>query len=133
MRKLLISVATAVSALAIAAPASAQWAPPVYRYQPYNFGYGFNNHAFAQSMLARVQRIRSDIRMLDARNVLSRGEARSLEMQARTVQRHIYRASRYGIQVGEARNLERQIRNLENRVHREATDWNNRPNRRHRY
>ena len=133
MRKLLISVVTAVSALAVAAPASAQWAPPVYRYQPYNYGYGFNNRAFAQSMLVRVQRIRNDIRMLDARNILSRGEARSLEMQARNVQRNIQRASRYGVRVGEARNLERQIRNLENRVQREAADWNNRPNRGRRY
>jgi hypothetical protein len=132
MRKFLIP-AVALSTLAVAAPASAQWAPPVYSYQPYNYGVGFNNRAFAQSMLVRVQRIRADIRMLDARNILSRGEARSLQMQARNVQWNIQRASRYGLQVGEARALERQIRNLENRVQREASDWNNRPNRRHRY
>lgn len=134
MRKILISAATAVSALAIAAPASAQaWAPPVYRYQPYNYGVRFNNGAFAQSMQARVQRIRADIRVLDARNILSRGEARSLDMQARNVERNIWRVSRGGVGVGEARAIERQVRNLEYRVQREATDWNNRPNRGRRY
>lgn len=130
MIKYLIPAAAAVSALAVAAPASAQWAPPVYRYQPYNYNHGFNNRTFAQSMQVRVQRIRNDIRVMDARNILSRGEARSLDQQARNVERHIARASRFGIQPVEARNLEMQIRNLEARVQREARDWNNRPNRR---
>ena len=133
MKKFLIAAATAASALTMAAPASAQWAPPVYRYQPYNYGVGFNNRVFAQSMLARVQRIRADIRTLDARNILGRGEARSLDMQARNVERNVRRASQFGIAPGEARGLERQIRNLENRVQREAADWNNRPNRGRRY
>lgn len=130
MLKYLIPAAAAVSAFAVAAPASAQWAPPVYRYQPYNYVHGFNNRSFARSMEVRVQRIRSDIRALDARNILSRGEARSLDRQALNVERNIARASRFGVQVGEARNLEMQIRNLEARVQREAADWNNRPNRR---
>lgn len=130
MIKYLIPAAAALSAFAVAAPASAQWAPPVYRYQPYNYGQGFNNRSFARSMEMRVQRIRADIRAMDARNVLSRAEARSLDRQAMNVERHIARASRFGVQVGEARNLEMQIRNLEMRVQREATDWNNRPNRR---
>ena len=129
MIQYLIPAAAAVSALAGAAPASAQWAPPVYRYQPYNYGYGFNNRTFAQSMLVRVQRIRNDIRAMDRRNILSRAEARSLDRQAVNVERRIARASRFGIQPREARNLEMQIRNLELRVQREATDWNNRPNR----
>ena len=133
MRKLLISVIAAASTIGIAAPASAQWAPPVYHYQPYNYGVRFNNGAFAQQMQARVQRIRADIRALDARNILSRGEARSLDMQARNVERNVWRVSRGGVGMGEARAIERQIRNLENRVQREASDWNNRPNRGRRY
>jgi len=132
MRKLIIPIVTAVSAISMSVPASAQWAPPVYRYQPYNYTTSFSHVRFAQSMQIRVQRIRNDIRMLDARNVLSPREARSLDRQALNVQRNIRRASRYGLQVGEARALERQIRNLEYRVQREASDWNNRPNRRHR-
>lgn len=130
MRKLLFSIVAAGSALAFAAPAAAQWAPPVYNYQPYNYGRGFTYHSFARSMEQRVQRIRADIRQLQARHILSWQEARSLEVQASNIQRHIYRQSRNGIQPGEARRLENQIRNLEFRISREARDWNNRPNRR---
>jgi len=127
MRKFLIPIVAAVSTLAIAVPASAQtWAPPVYRYQPYNFGYGYNGFNFARSMESRVQRIRGDIRAMDARRVLSNREARSLDKQAERLQRRIYRASRNGIQPYEARTVENQIRNLEYRVSREAMDWNNR-------
>ena len=45
MRKFLIPIVAAASSLAMAVPATAQivqWAPPVYQYNPYNFGYGFN-------------------------------------------------------------------------------------------
>jgi hypothetical protein len=134
MRKFLIPIAAAASALAIAAPASAQyarhWVPPVYNYQPYVYGNGWNYHAFANSMQQRVERVRRDIRAMQAQRILSWGEARSLEQQAANIQRHIYNRSRNGIQPNDARVLERQIRNLEMRVQREATDWNNRPNRR---
>jgi predicted RNase H-like nuclease (RuvC/YqgF family) len=130
MRKYLIPVVAAASALAVAAPASAQWAPPVYNYQPYNYGNGFSYQRFSSSMQVRVQRLRSDIRNLRARGILSPGEARSLEAQASDLQRRIFRHSRNGIGVREARNLESGIRNLENRISREARDWNNRPNRR---
>jgi len=130
MRKLLIPIVAAASALTVAVPASAQWAPPVYRYQPYTYGTAFRYHAFAQSMQIRVQRIRTDIRAMQARRILSWSEARSLENQARNIQQRIFFASRNGIQPREARRLENQIRNLEFRVQREARDWNNRPNRR---
>jgi hypothetical protein len=127
MRKFLIPIVATASALTVAAPASAQWAPPVYRYQPYNYGYGFNGFNFARSMEARVQRIRGDIRRLEVRRILGRPEARQLDNQAEHLQRRILRASRNGIQPGEARRLENQIRNLEFRISREATDRNNRP------
>jgi len=130
MRKFLIPIVAAGSALAFAAPASAQWAPPVYNYQPYNYGNAFSFHNFANSMQQRVERIRNDIRVMQSRRILSYREARSLDQQANNLQRRIYRASRNGIQRGEARRLEREIRNLEFRVQREARDWNNRPGRR---
>jgi TolA-binding protein len=130
MRKFLIPIAVAGSALAFAAPASAQWAPPVYNYQPYSYGNAFSFHNFASSMQRRVERIRNDIRVMQSRRILSYGEARSLDRQADNLQRRIFRASRNGIQRNEARRLEREIRNLEFRVQREARDWNNRPGRR---
>jgi hypothetical protein len=127
MRKFLIPILAAGSALTMAAPASAQWAPPVYRYQPYNFGYGFSGINFARAMESRVQRIRSDIRVMEIRRILGRGEARSLDNQARNLQRRIFRASRFGINPGEARSVEIGIRQLEIRVAREASDWDRRP------
>lgn len=128
MRKFLIPIVAAASALAIAAPASAQWHPPVYNYQPYNFGRGYNGANFARSMYARVQRLRADIRNLQERRVLSWREARELDNEARSVERKVYRSMGNGIQPGEARNIERRIQRLEYRISREANDWNNRPN-----
>ena len=133
MRKFLIPIVAAASALAVAAPASAQWAPPVYRYAPYNFGYGFNGFNFARAMETRVARIRGDIRAMEVHRVLSWREARSLDRQAANLQERIARASRFGVSPGEARGMENGIRRLEYRVSREASDWNGRPGRYGRY
>ena len=127
MRKFLIPLAAAASTLAFAAPASAQWAAPVYSYNPYNFGYGFNGINFARTMESRVQRIRLDIRAMEMRRILSRGEARNLDAQARNLERRIYRASRNGISAYEARSVENQIFRIERNVAREAADWDRRP------
>jgi hypothetical protein len=133
MRKVLISIAAAASLAAFAAPASAQpygnltpYAAPAYNYSPYNYGRGYNGYAFVQQMQARVQRIRGDIRNMEMRRILSPREARSLDKEARAVQRRIYRAPRGGLRVSEARGIENRIRNLEIRVSREARDCNGR-------
>lgn len=121
MRKFLIPLVAGVSVLAVAAPASAQYAPRgdrYHRYQPAFDGRGLQ---------VRVERVREQIRRLEARRVLSYREGRSLEAEAARVQRQIFRDSRNGIQPGEARRLEERIRRLEYRVQREATDMNNRP------
>ena len=134
MKKLLIPIVAAASALTFAAPASAQvWAPPVYHYAPYNYGYGYSRIRFARAMQARVQRIRADIRVMAMRRILSPWEARSLDNEARSIERKVFRSTGNGIQPGEARNIERRIRRLEYRVSREATDWNNRPGHFRRY
>ena len=126
MRKFLIPIIAGVSVVAMAAPASAQYARPVDRYQHYHQG------AFdGRGLQVRVDRVREQIRRLEARRALSFREGRSLEFQAMNLQRRIERASGNGIQPGEARRLENQIRQLEYRVQREATDRNNRPNRRY--
>src|SRR3954451_6019094 len=98
MRKFLIPIVAAASALAVGAPATAQyarWAPPVYQYNPYNYGNAFSYHNFANSMLQRVQRVRNDIRVMQQRRVLSWNEARGLDNQARHLQRRIFRAQRH--------------------------------------
>jgi len=134
MRKFLIPIVAAASTFAVAAPATAQyvqWRPPVYQYNPYNYGTGFSGINFARSMADRVQRVRMDIRVMRERRVLSRGEARSLDNQAENLQRRIFRAQRHGVSPYEARSLETQIFNLQRRVAREANDWNRRYGRRH--
>lgn len=132
MRKLMISMIAAGIAVGAAAPASAQFYPaPTYRYQPYNYNHGWNTNSFGRAMAQRVQRIRSDIRQMHARRILSNREFQALDQEARTVERRIYRASHGGIGPGEARNIERKIDRLERHVMREATDWNHRYGRRH--
>ena len=125
MRKLLIPIVAGISVVAMGAPASAQYARPVDRYHRYD------RVAFdGRGLQVRVDRIRQQIRNLEARRILSYREGRSLERQSANLQFRIARASRNGIQPGEARRLTDEIRRLEYRVQREATDFNNRPNRR---
>lgn len=139
MRKTTISIIAAGLAIGVAAPASAHVAPnhmaqyypvPTYKYQPYNYNYGWNAGSFAQSMQGRVQRIRADIRNMHARRILSSREFRDLDKEAMAVERRIYRKSRGGVTPAEARQLEQKIQRLERHVMREATDWNNRYGRR---
>jgi hypothetical protein len=126
MRKFLIPIVAGISVVAMAAPASAQYARPVDRYHRYD------RVAFdGRGLQVRVDRIREQIRNLEARRILSFREGRSLERQAANLQGRVYRASRNGIQPGEARRLTDDIQRLEYRVQREATDFNNRPNRRY--
>jgi len=125
MRKYLISIAAGVSVIAMAAPASAQYAPRVDRYHRYDPA------AFdGRGLQVRVDRIRQQIRRLEVQRILSAREGRSLENQAGNLQRRIFMASRNGIQPGEARRLNDDVRRLEYRVQREATDFNNRPDHR---
>ena len=126
MRKLLIPIVAGVAVAAMAAPASAQYAPRVDRYHRYQPAFD------GRGLQVRVERVREQIRRLEARRILSFREGRSLEYQAINLQRRIARASGNGIQPGEARRLENQLRRLEYRVQREATDFDNRPGR-HRY
>ena len=126
MRKFLIPIVAGISVVAMAAPASAQYARPVDRYHRYD-RVAFDGRA----LQVRVDRIREQIRNLQARRVLSYREGRSLERQAANLQGRVYRASRNGIQPGEARRLTDDIQRLEYRVRREASDLNNRPNRRY--
>jgi len=137
MRKFVITLTAATAAIAVAAPASAQYRQqPVYGApyaQPYQaragsgWLYNFRDQRYARMMEDRVQRIRYDIRQMAMMRVLSHGEARSLDSQARMLQDRIARYSRHGVAPGEARSIDRQVRRLEERVVREANDWNRRP------
>lgn len=135
MRKVILGLAVAGSAIAVAAPASAQYYPTVPQPYGYNQGYGyqnnwlfdFRNQRYARMMQDRVSRIRHDVRQMGAQRILSYGEVRSLDNQARNLQDRIYRSQRNGVSRNEARNIDRSVRRLEERVVREASDWNRRP------
>lgn len=124
MRKFLIPIVAGISVVAIAAPASAQYAP---RYDRHNNGYGYRDDRRGGDITARIDRIRGQIRQLEQRRVLSWREGRELESEAADIQRSAWRDSRNGIQPGEGRRLEERLRRLEFRVRREASDRNNRP------
>ena len=129
MRKVAFSLAAAVSALAAAAPASAQWAPPPpppgYG-APYGNAYGYDNRGQANSLLARVQQLRNQIRVFDQRGRLSTREARRLDRHAVELLRRIQAASYRGLNRRERQDIERRIEGLRHAIRYEARDGNNR-------
>jgi len=135
MRKVLVSLAAAASALAVAAPASAQvygnvgigivtpgYGGPVYGAPGYGYGNGYNDYGQVRSLQYRVNAVQQQIEILDRRDILSGREARRLRDQSRNVERQLYRAARYGLNPYEARDLNYQVARLEQRVQREAWD-----------
>ncbi|QIK77740.1 hypothetical protein G7077_01240 [Sphingomonas piscis] len=121
MRKLLIAAATAASALAVAAPASAQYYPQPQR-APYGNAYGYNNYGQVRSLQARVNNLQRRIDMMDRRNVLSNKEARKLRDDARDLERRLWNSGRNGINPREYANIEQRIQRIEYRVMRDAND-----------
>ena len=126
MRKFLIPITIAATALAVAAPAAAQYAPRPYN----NYGRGYDrgyDRGYGNGLRERVDRIQRQIRDLEYRRVLSGREARYLDGEAMDLRRSIYRDARNGIQPGERERIEERLRRLEYRVQREASDRNGRP------
>ena len=124
MRKFLIPLVVAGSALAVAAPAAAQWAPPV----PYGNAYGYNNFGQVRALQVRVDQIQRQIQVLGARRMLSRNEVRDLRAQSRNVEQRLRRSARYGLNPNEMRDVQVRIARLEQHVFREANDgrrWGN--------
>jgi len=122
MRKFLISLAVATSALAVAAPASAQYFPV-----PQGNAYGYNNnYGQVRRLQVRIDRIQRQIERLDRRNILSNREARRLFEESRDLERRLARLGRNGLNFRERQNIEVRIARLETRVRLEATDGNGR-------
>jgi hypothetical protein len=119
----MISIAAAGTALAFAAPASAQYHPA----QSQAYGYDYQRGG-VRMLQRRVDRIQYDIDQLRARRIISRDEANGLRSESRGIERRLYRAGRDGLHRGERRDVERRIARLESHVRREATDgrgWGN--------
>ncbi len=128
MRKTLFTAAAALSALVIAAPASAQWAPN----SGYGYGYG-QNYGLARNLQVRIDRLQSQIRRLDQRNILSNREARRLMNDANRIEYRLRRSSRNGLNYGEVRDIQNRLQRLEWTIQREARDGNRHRNNRYGY
>ncbi|MEO6582417.1 MAG: hypothetical protein ABIN68_06385 [Sphingomicrobium sp.] len=121
MKKFLISLTVAASAMAVATPASAQYFP-----QPQGNAYGYNNNNYGQArrLQARIDQIQRQIERLDRRNMLSNREARRLFDESRDLERRLAKYGRNGINFRERQGIEIRIARLEQRVRIEATDGN---------
>ena len=125
MRRLLVSLGAATAALAVAAPASAQYYPqPGYVPQGYapqvhpaqGYAYGYNNWGHVRALKARVDRVQHNINRLDRRDAISERSADRLRYEARSVERRLHRASRFGLNPYEANEIEQRLFRLERRV-----------------
>ncbi len=120
MRKVLISLAAAASALAVATPASAQYFPV-----PQGNAYGYQqNYGQVRRLQVRIDQIQRQIHQLDRRNILSDREARRLRQESREIERRLRVTSRNGLHPQERYDIERRIARLEQRLFRDARDGN---------
>ena len=107
MRKFLISLAAAASAVAVAAPASAQYygGSPAYGYDRYGYGdygrgYGAAGYESGRLIAAnreRMARIHGEIQSAVARGRLSPGEAANLHRRAAQFDRELEVLARGGM------------------------------------
>ena len=123
MRKVLISIAAAGTALAFATPASAQYFP-----QP-GYGYGYNQGGYGQvrSLQVRIDRLQGSLDRLVQRRMISRGEYRSLHNDSHRIELRLRQMASYGLDPRERFDIERRIARLEQRIAYEARDgrgWN---------
>ena len=140
MRTVLISLATAASALVFASPASAQWGgygqPQGYGYgygQPQGYGYGYGQpqgygygyygqpqgYGFGQvrALQARIDGLQRLINRLDRRDAIRDREANRLRASSREIERRLHRSARFGLHPQEAYSVQRRIARLEQRIH----------------
>lgn len=145
MRKVLFSLAAAGTAVAIAAPASAQYYQQPQQQPGYGYTNGYNNSGYSnngynggynngynqygrngygqlRTMQSRIDGIQRQVEQLKARRMISRNEANGLRSESRNLEMRLARASRYGLNPNEARTIEYGIARLEQHVAREARD-----------
>ena len=110
MRKTVLTLVAAGTALAFAAPATAQYygAP---RYNHSNYGYGQ-----VRSLQVRIDNIQRQIRQLDRRNVIRDDPADRLRAEANRIEDRLHRSGRNGLNPREADEINARIARLEERV-----------------
>ena len=125
MRKFLITLAVAASAVAVATPALAQYAPQ-YGQQPQGYGYGYhNNYGQVRRLQERIDHIQRQIQRLDRRGAIRNRQTDGLRAEARNIERRLRDVSRYGLNPRESRDIEIRIGRLEQRVRYAASNGRN--------
>lgn len=144
MRKFMITLAAAASALAVASPAAAQYypapaypAPQAYGYNGYsnsgygNSGYGYNganaygyNNGYGaiRGLQVRIDQIQGRLDQLAQRRMISRGEYKGLHRETHQIEDRLRAVARFGLDPRERYDMERRIARLEQHVHREVRD-----------
>lgn len=118
MRKLILSLAAAGTALAVATPAAAQYYPQPaqpYGYGAPQYGYGYNAYG-AQNLLMRVDAVQRRIVQLQRANVLRGDRAERLRREAWGLQRQIRQTGAYGMGGYAQGALQMRLARLEQRV-----------------
>ena len=116
MRKLILPLAAAGTALAVATPAAAQYYPQP---QPYTYPapqYGYGNGYGAQNLAMRVDMVQRRIEDLRRAHVLRGDRAERLRKEARQLQRRVRQTSGYGIAQFAAGDLQMRLARLEQQV-----------------
>lgn len=136
MRKLLVSLVAAGTALAVATPAAAQyWPQPAYNQgYGYNQAYGYNR--YGNNNVAQwqndLQQIRWKANELQRQGRLDPREARDLNNDIWSMQRSLSQVGRYGVQPWEARQIQEKFMRLRYEMQR-YSDYDGRYNRNGRY
>jgi len=118
MKKVVLALVTAGSALAFATPAAAQYypAPPAYG-APYGNAYGYNNNwGQVRSLQVRINAVERQINVLDRRDRIRDRSADRLRDEANSIERRLRHAARDGLNPYEARDIQVRIARLEQRV-----------------
>ena len=118
MRKVLLTVAAAASALAISARAAAQYYPA-----PQGYGYN-NNYGGVRSLQVRIDRLQQRIAQFDSRDRISEREARRLREESRDIERRLRKSARNGLNPQEHASITHRVQRLEQRIFRDARDGN---------
>ena len=131
MKKVVLALVAAGSALAFATPATAQYypAPPAYG-APYGNAYGYqNNWGQVRSLQVRINNVQRQIKQLDRRDRIRDGQADRLRREANHIENRLQRAARYGLNGYEANDINVRLARLEQRVQysvaqRYGRNWN---------
>ena len=121
MRTALLTIGAAVSALAVATPASAQYFPQprgyMYQQVPYNYGH-------ARALKARLDHTQRELRRLAQYRMISLNEYHKLIRDSRDIEYRLIHNARdgRGLSPQEAYNVERRMVRLEQKIARDVRD-----------